>query len=187
MRPVVYGFNVSLDGYIEDRQGGIDWGDPGPELHNFWSEHESECDLQLYGRRLWETMSAFWPTAGDDPGAPAEILEYARVWNAVPKIVFSRTLESVEGNARLVRDDIAGEVARLKAMPGKAMNLGGADIAASFMQLGLIDEFVVGVHPILLGGGKPMFADLPASERLVLKQTRTFASGVVVLHYERTR
>jgi dihydrofolate reductase len=178
---------VSLDGYIEDRHGGIDWSEPEPELHDFWSEHESECDLQIYGRRMWETMSAFWPTAGDDPNAPPEILEYARVWNALPKVVISRTLESVGGNARLVRDDIAGEVARLKAMPGKAINVGGAEIAASFMRLGLIDEYVVGVHPVLLGGGKRMFADLPDSEQLVLKQSRTFANGVVVLHYERVR
>ena len=187
MRPVVYGFNVSLDGYVEDRDGGIDWSDPDPELHAFWNEHERESDLHLYGRRLWEVMSAFWPTAGDDPNAPPEVIEYARFWNAVPTVVFSTTLESVSGNARLVREGIAEEVARLKAMPGKAMSLGGAGIASTFMRLGLVDEYLVAVHPVLLGGGKRMFAELPSQERLVLKASRPFASGVAVLHYERER
>jgi dihydrofolate reductase len=187
MRPVIYGFNVSLDGYMEDRHGSIDWTDPDPELHTFWNEHERECDLHLYGRGLWEIMSAFWPTAGDQPDAPPEVLEFARLWNASPTVVFSRTLASVSGNARLVRNGIAEEVGRLKAMPGKAMSLGGADLASSFMQLGLVDEYVVAAYPVLLGGGRRMFPELPGPEQLVLKQSRTFASGVVVLRYERRR
>jgi dihydrofolate reductase len=187
MRPIIYGFNASLDGYIEDRDGGIGWSDPDQELHAFWNEQERECGLHLYGRRLWEIMSAYWPTAAEDPGATPVTIEYARLWNAVPTIVFSRTLDSVSGNARLVRDGIEEEVTRLKAMPGKAMSLGGAGIAATFMRLGLVDEYLVAVHPVLLGGGKRMFADLPSEERLALKASRTLASGVVVLRYERER
>lgn len=187
MRPVVYGFNVSLDGFIEDRHGDIGWTNPDPELHAFWNEHESEYDTHLYGRRLWEEMSGFWPTAADDPNAEPEVLEYARLWNQVPKVVFSRTLESVSGNARLARDGITEEVARLKAQPGKAMNLGGAGLAESFMHLDLIDQYIMAIHPILLGGGKRMFPAMPSEERLKLTQTHIFGSGVVLLRYERVR
>src|SRR5512135_1342133 len=141
MSKLIYGFSVSLDGFIEDARGGLDWTVPDETLHRHFNERERSAGGVLYGRRLYELMSAYWPTADQDPSAPDVIKEYARIWQSEPKVVFSRTLQSVAHNARLVRDDLAGEVARLKAQPGGDILVGGASLAASLMQLDLIDEY----------------------------------------------
>ena len=185
MRKVIYAMNVSLDGFIEDPTGAIDWSALDEELHQFFNDQEYDIDTHLYGRGMYEIMSDFWPTADLNPSAPAYVVEYARLWKRTPKIVFSRTLEQVGENAMLVRDNIADEIAKLKAQPGKDMSLGGAGIAASFMRLDLIDEYQVYIHPIVLGGGKPMFPELDAEISLQLAETRTFGSGVVLLRYRR--
>ncbi len=186
MSKVIYGFTVSLDGFIEDAHGSLDWSGPDESLHRHFNERERSAAGVLYGRRLYELMSAFWPTADQDPAAPEYIKEYARIWQSEPKLVFSRTLQSVSHNARLVRDNVAGEVARLKARPGGDLLVGGAGLAASLMQLGLIDEYWLYVRPIILGGGKPMFGPLPQLLALTLLETRTFAGGVVMLRYEQS-
>ena len=133
--------SVSLDGFIESADGDISWADPDEELHKHFNEQESAIDIHLYGRRLYEMMSAYWPTADENPLAPEFEKEYARLWRAMPKIVFSRTLNRVEWNATLVRDDIAGVVNHLKEQPGNDLSVSGAGLASSFMQLGLIDEY----------------------------------------------
>ncbi len=186
MRKVIYSMNVSLDGFIEDRAGGLDWSVPSPELHQFWNDQEREYDLFLYGRRLYETMSAFWPTAGLDPSDPPEVVEFARIWRSTPKLVFSHTLAEVRHNARLATGGIVEEVTRLKAQPGKDISVGGAGLAASLMAAGLIDEFRPVVHPVLLGGGKPMFPGLDAPGSLELVETRRIAGGYVLLRYQRS-
>ena len=184
MRKVIYLMNVSLDGFVADREGGLDWTLIDEELHRFFNEMEANLGLHLYGRRLYETMRD-WETADSNPASTPWEIEFARHWQATPTIVFSRTLESVGKGARLVRGDIADEIARLKAEPGPDMDLGGPDLAATFMRLDLIDEYHVCVHPILLGGGKPMFPELVAPVNLRLIETRTFGSGVVWMRYER--
>jgi dihydrofolate reductase len=184
MRKVIYALNVSLDGYIEDRNGSLDWSNPDEELHRHFNELESTIGLHLYGRGLYEIMSSFWPTADEDPSALPYEVEYARIWKSIPMVVFSRTLEQVGWNSRLVKEDIAGVVNELKQQPGKAMNVGGAGLAASFMQLGLIDEYRLYIHPVILGGGKPMFQQLPDQIDLNLVETHTFGSGVVLLRYQ---
>ena len=181
---IQYAFNVSLDGFIEDTQGSLDWSNPDEELHRHFNELEEATDISLYGRRLYETMAAFWPTAGQDPTLPEYILEYARIWNATPKVVFSKTLAEVGSNSRLVRDDLAGEVRRLKAQPGKTLSVGGAGLAASLMALDLIDGYSLYIHPVILGGGKPMFPALREKIDLQLVETHTFTTGVVLLRYE---
>jgi dihydrofolate reductase len=130
-------------------------------------------------------MAAYWPTADANPSAPGFEVEFARLWRNMPKVVFSKTLERVEWNSRLVRDNIAAEVARLKAQPGKDISVGGATLAASLMRLGLIDEYQLFVHPIVLGGGTPFFPALDNPITLRLVETRTFSSGVVYLSYQR--
>jgi dihydrofolate reductase len=135
MRKVIYSMGVSLDGFIAGPDGEIDWSEPDEELHRFHNEQARQMGAHLYGRRLYEVMR-YWETAEENRSAPEHELEFARIWNATPKVVFSRTLETVEGNARLVRDNIAEEVARLKEQPGKDMGLGGAGLASSFMKLG---------------------------------------------------
>lgn len=185
MRKVIYCLNVSLDGFVEDSNGSLDWSNPDEELHRFFNEQEREFGVQLYGRRVYEGMAAHWTTAHTNLSAPAHELEYARIWQSIPKIVFSKTLQQVGANARLVSDNIAEEVSALKAQPGKDMVVCGAGIAASFMRLDLIDEYRPIVHPVVLGGGKPMFPALDKIMRLRLIETRRIGSGVVLLRYQR--
>lgn len=184
MRKVIYSMLPSLDGYIEDSNGAFGWSQPDEELHRYINALESEIDTHLYGRRMYETMAAFWPTADAAPDVPEHIAEFACSWRGMQKVVFSRTLESVGPNARLVRDNIAEEVAKLKAQPGKDMGLGGAGIAASFIQLGLIDEYRLYVHPAVIGSGKPMFPVLTEPLRLRLVEEHPFKSGAVLLRYQ---
>jgi len=185
MRKVVYCLNMSLDGFVEDSNGSLDWSNPDEELHRFFNEQERGFDYQLYGRRMYEIMAAYWPTAHTNPSAPAHEIEYARIWQSIPKIVFSKTLQHVGENARLVSDNIAEEVRALKAQPGKDMVVCGAGLAASFMNLDLIDEYRPIVHPVVLGSGKPMFPALDKIVSLRLVETRRFGSGVVQLRYQR--
>jgi dihydrofolate reductase len=184
MRKVIYAMGVSLDGFIEALGGDLSWSYPDEELHRHFNERESEIGLYLYGRRLYENMAAFWPTADEDPSASQFEVEYARIWKSKPKIVFSTTLERVAWNSRLVRGDIGEEVRKLKAQPGKDMHVGGAGLAASFMQLGLIDEYCLYIHPVVLGAGKPMFGQLREKINLRLIDAHTFGSGVVLLRYQ---
>ncbi len=191
MRKVIYAMSVSLDGFIEATNGDLSWSYPDEELHQHFNDLESTIDIHLYGRRLYENMAAFWPTADENPSAPKQEIEYARIWRNMPKIVFSKTLDQVGWNSRLVRGNIAEEVNKLKEQPaaidqpGKDLSVGGAELASSFMQLGLIDEYRLYVHPIVLGAGKPMFRPLQDKINLRLVETRSFGSGVVLLRYQR--
>ena len=184
MRKVIYSMGVSLDGFIAGPNGEIDWSAPDEELHRFHNEQARQVGVNLYGRRLHEAMT-YWETADENPSAPEHEIEFARIWKETPKIVFSRTLERVEGNARLIKGNIAEEVARLKEQPGKDMALGGAGLASTFLKLGLIDEFRPFVHPAVLGGGTPYLPPMDERINLQLVETRTFGSGVVYVRYQR--
>lgn len=186
MRNVVYTMLASIDGFIATPDGGLDWVTIDDEMHTFVNDTESNFDTHLYGRRMYETMAATWPAADQVPGAHDFEAEYARIWREMPKVVFSTTLKTVDWNARLVRNDIAGEVARLKGQPGKDMSVSGAKIAASFMRLGLVDACQIYLQPVVLGRGIPMFPDLDCRINMQLVATRSFNSGVVFLHYRRT-
>ncbi|NKY88112.1 dihydrofolate reductase family protein [Nocardia veterana] len=183
MRKLTFGMNVSLDGYIAAPDGDVGWGAGSDELFQWWSDRVSATGTALYGRKLWETMSSHWPTADRQPGAtPAEI-EYARRWRDMPKVVFSSTISTVDGNARLVTGDAVTEITRLKAEDGGPMDIGGATLAATAMRAGLIDEYALVVHPVLVGGGTPFFAALDNRADLTLVETRTFPHGVVLTRY----
>jgi dihydrofolate reductase len=184
MRKLIYSFGVSLDGFIAGPDGDIDWSEPDEELHRFHNQQVREQGAHLYGRRLYEVMR-YWETAEEDPSAPEVELEFARIWKATPKIVFSKTLEKVEGNARLVREGAAEEVTKLKEEPGKDLAVGGAGLASSLMKLGLIDEYRLFVSPVVLGGGTPYFPALEERINLELVETRTFGSRVVYVRYRR--
>jgi dihydrofolate reductase len=185
MRKVIYGMSISLDGFIEAPGGDLSWSVPDEELHQHFNERESTFDIHLYGRRLYEIMAAYWPTADENPQASKVEIEYARIWKRIPNVVFSQTLDQVGWNSRLFRGDIAAEVKRLKELPGKDMVVGGAGLAASFMQLGLIDEYWLYLRPVILGGGKAMFSPLPDRINLQLVETRQFKCGVSLLRYQR--
>jgi dihydrofolate reductase len=181
MRKVLYGLNVSLDGFYEDINGSIKFTVPDDEVFRHFIELEKEVEVHLYGRKMYETMR-YWKT--DQNFDPAE-LEYAKFWNQKPNVVFSRTLESVASNDRLVRDHIAEEVDKLKEGPGKYMAVGGGEIASTLINLGLVDEYRFYFRPVVLGRGKPMFQSLTNKLPLEFIDSKVFGSGVVLLRYQK--
>ena len=184
MRKLIYSMTVSLDGFIAGPGGDISWSGPDEELHRFHNDRVRELGAHLLGRRLYETM-VYWETADQDPSASAATLDFARIWQALPKIVFSTTLESVEGNTRLVSGNVVDELARLMEEPGGDLEVGGAGLASELIKRDLIDDYRLFVSPVVLGSGTPYF---PAMERridLELLETRTFGGGVQYLHYAR--
>jgi dihydrofolate reductase len=183
MRKLIYSMTVSLDGYITDPDGAIDWTPPDEELFRFHTERVEATGVQLCGRRLYETM-VYWETAAE-ASLPADQVRFAEIWKALPKIVFSTTLGSVVGNARLATDGVGEEIARLKQQPGKDIAVGGSGLAGACMELGLIDEWHLFVSPVLLGGGRPYFPALEQRVSLELLETRTFGARVVHLRYGR--
>ena len=186
MRSVTYSMGVSLDGYIVGPDGGFDWTVPDKEVFRFWIDEIREVGVHLLGRRLYETM-LYWETADEASLDDAE-REWAALWNPLPKVVFSTTLSTVEGNARLASGGLAEEIELLRAEPREGdIAIGGATLAAEAAALGLIDEYQVMVHPVLVGGGVPFFPHHERRVDLELLETRTFSSRVVYLHYRVAR
>lgn len=185
MRKVIYSSGVSLDGFIAGPNGEIDWSAPDEELHRFHNQQAQELGAHFCGRRLYEVM-LYWETVEENPSAGETELEFARIWQELPKIVFSNTLEKVEGNARLAKEGVAEEVAELKQQPGKDLAVGGAGLARAFIELGLVDEYQLFVSPSVLGGGTPFFPTVEKRIDLELVETRTFGSRVVYLRYRQT-
>ena len=187
MRKLIFGMNVTLDGYIAAPGDDISWGGTVEAVFLSWCEQMRTISMSLYGRKLWETMSSHWPTADQQPGAtPAEI-DFARSWQATPKVVFSSTIDKVDGNARLVTGDAVAEITRLKAEDGGPMEIAGATLAAATMRAGLIDEYLIVTYPVLVGGGTPFFTALDNWVNLNLVETRTFPDGVLLTRYETRR
>jgi dihydrofolate reductase len=187
VRRLVFAMNLSLDGYIAGPGDDIGWSVPSDELFQWWSDRVAATGLALYGRKLWETMSSHWPTADQQPGVTPAELEFARRWREMPKVVFSSTTSTVDWNTRLVAGDAVTEIARLKAEDGGPMDIGGATLAAAAMRAGLIDEYVLAAHPVLVGGGTPFFTALDSWVSLNLVETRRFPGGVVLTRYETRR
>jgi dihydrofolate reductase len=178
--------NVSADGFIARPDGDIGLGEPDEELHRFWNEQTRGLGAHLLGRRLYEAMVVWEDYEQTFPSAQAHELEFAPAWRELSKVVFSRTLDRVEGtNTRLAEGDVADEVRRLKEQPGGDIGVGGAELAAALMRADLIDEYAPVVHPVVFGGGVPFWAPLDAGIELRLVETRTFAMGAVHLRYER--
>jgi dihydrofolate reductase len=187
MGKLVYCLNVSLDGFVAAADGDLAWGSVDDELHAWFNDREQGLDASLYGRRLYELMAAYWPTADADPAATATMREFARIWLETPKIVFSTSLRSVAWNSRLVAGDVGERLAEVRAeFPGD-LGVGGPDLAARFIERGLVDEYLLLVHPVILGAGTPLFPALRDPIRLRLVETRTFRSGVVLVRYEADR
>lgn len=181
MTKLIYSMGVSLDGFIAGPDGEIDWTPPDEQLFLFHTERVRDLGAHLCGRRLYEEM-LYWETADQQPDIGAVELEFASIWKALPKVVFSHTLDRVEGNARLATDSLEGEVERLKRESGGDIEVGGAGLAASAVQLGLIDDYRLFVHPVVLGGGTPLFPPLENRLELELVETRSFG-GVIYLRY----
>ena len=183
MRRVTCSMGVSLDGYIVGPDGGFDWAPPDEEIFRFATDEVREADVHLLGRRLYESM-LYWETAVRDPALGFSTGEFATVWKALPKVVFSTTLSAVQGRARLASGGLAEEIERLRAEPGDgSIAIGGATLAAEAAASGLIDEYRVRVHPVLVGGGIPLFPQHDRRVDLELVETRAFRSGVVYLRH----
>ena len=187
MRKLIYGMNVTLDGYIAAPGDDIGWSTPSDELFQFWSDQLQATDLSLYGGKLWRTMSSYWPTGDQQPGATAAEIEFAHRWRDMAKVVFSSTVDKVDWNTRLVTGDAVAEIARLKAEDGGPMDIGGATLAGAAMRAGLIDEYVLATAPVVVGGGTPFFTALDSWVNLNLVETRTLPGGVILNRYETRR
>lgn len=182
MAQLRYWINTSLDGYIADAAGSFDWTEPDPELHAFFNDQERQIGTHLYGRRLYEMMR-YWETAHEQPDQPPVELDYARIWQAADKVVYSRTLAEVDTQrTELVREFDADDVAERKASADRDLSIGGAQLAAVAMRAGLIDEVGLVVHPVIVGGGTPA---LPPGVRLdlALVEECRLPGGVVYLRY----
>ena len=187
MRSVTYSMSVSLDGYIVGPDGRFDWSAPTEEVFRLAIEEVRGVDVHLMGRRLYETM-LFWETAEQEQTLDDAELEFAAIWKAMPKVVFSTTLSTVEGNTRLASGSPAEEIERLRAEPGDGdIAIGGATLAAEVAAAGLIDEYRVRVYPVLEGGGIPYFPQAARRVDLELLESHTFRSKVVYLRYRVVR
>jgi dihydrofolate reductase len=183
LRSVTYSMNVSLDGYVVGPDGGFDWPGPDDEVFRFAIDQLREVGVHLMGRRLYETM-LYWETADQDPSLDAARREWTALWNALPKVVFSTTLSTVRGNARLASGDVAQEIERLRAEPAAGnIAIGGATLAAAAAARDLVDEYRAKVCPVLVGGGLPFFPQRERRVDLEHVETRTFGSGLVYLRH----
>ena len=184
MGRLTYMLNVSVDGFIETRDHKLDWSTNDETLLTWFADRFRGISASLYGRRLYELMSAHWPTAGDDPAATQATREFAHQWLSTPKIVFSRTLTSVDWNSRLVSGDVGEVLTRLRGEFDGDFEVAGPTLASEFIRRGLVDRYELVVHPVILGGGTPYLPPLDERIRLRLTDSRTFASGVTYLAYE---
>jgi dihydrofolate reductase len=183
MRRVTCSMSISLDGYIAGPDGTFNWTAPDEEIFRFATDEVRQAAVHLLGRRLYEDMLV-WETVEQEPSLDFPVLEFAELWRALPKVVFSTTLQAVQGNARLASGGLAEEIERLRAEPGEGhIAIGGATLAGEAAALGLIDEYRLRVHPVLVGGGIPFFPRKEQRADLELVEARSFRSGVVFLHH----
>jgi len=185
MGRLIYSLNVSLDGFVETPDHSLDWATVDDELHTWFNDQARTLGASLYGRRMYELMADYWPTADADPSATDAMRDFARIWNPMPKIVFSTSLDHVEHNSRLVRGDVGAVLGHLRREFDRDLDVGGPSLAGQFVRRGLIDEYRLIVHPVVLGSGTPFWPGLDVPLRVRLNETRPFASGAVLLSYSR--
>lgn len=185
MRKIILMMSVSVDGYMEGPGQDLTWQSVDEELHSHFNAELATMGAFLDGRVTYELMAAYWPTADQDPDSPRPVVEFARIWRDMPKIVYSRTLDRADWNTTVVREVVPDEVRRLQAEPGGDLMIGGGDLGAAFMGYDLIDEYRIYVHPIVLGTGKPLFPAGGPRVPLRLAESRAFGNGVVLLKYQR--
>ena len=183
MGKLIYSLNVSLDGFVETPNHSLDWASVDDELHTWFNDQARTLDASLYGRRMYELMADYWPTGEDDPSATDAMREFARIWQAMPKIVFSSSLKHVQHNSRMVRGDVGTVLESLRQEFDGDLDVGGPNLAGQFVRRGLVDEYRLVVHPVVLGAGTPFWPELDAPLRLRLVETRTFASGAELRSY----
>jgi dihydrofolate reductase len=182
MAKLIYSPITSLDGYVADEDGNFDWAAPDEEVHSFVNDLERRVGTYLYGRRVYEVM-VYWETAHTLPDQPAVVEDFAEIWQAADKIVYSKTLEKVSSaRTRIERDFDPEAVRQMKASAERDITVGGPDLAAQAIKAGLVDEYHLFLTPILVGGGKHSLPD-HVRVKLELLDERRFGNGVVHLHY----
>jgi dihydrofolate reductase len=184
MGTITLWMQVSADGYTKGLDGAFDWPIVQEQLHGYFNDQLRDATTFLYGRNVYEMMAAFWPSVEDTPDSAGRHVDYARIWKPMPKLAFSRTLADADWNTRIATDPVS-EVSRLREQDGQHVLFGGAQIAHTFQTADLIDEYRIFVHPVLLGGGTPLFAAGQERRDLTLLESRTFEPSVVHLHYRR--
>ena len=182
MRKIFLFMMVSLDGYYEGPGGDINWHNVDDEFNAFAVQQTSEVDTLLFGRKTYEVMAGYWPTEAALSADPI----IAGLMNSLPKIVVSTTLDSAGwNNTRLVKENVAEEISKLKQAPGKEIAIfGSSNLAGSLAQIGLVDEYRIMLNPVILGEGKSLFEGIINKLELKLIKTRTFESGNVLLYYQ---
>lgn len=182
MRKVIYGINLTADGCCDHTKG-----ISSEEVHRYFTNLMRDVDLIIYGRKTYELMVPYWPDVVQSQAGTASELEFARTFTAIDKVVFSRSLERVEGNARLMRGDLEAEVLQLKQQPGKNISIGGVDLPGQLVALDLVDEFHFVVHPVIAGAGRRLWEHTNLQEQLNLKLvgSECFKSGCMALQYLR--
>ncbi|MFC8515890.1 dihydrofolate reductase family protein [Streptomyces sp. NPDC057257] len=183
MPKIVLMMSVSLDGYIEAPGHDLGWHRVDEELHQHMNDTVRRLGGLLSGRRVYETMAAYWPTADADPDASPVTVEFAGIWREIPKVVYSRTLEKADWNTTVVREVVPEEVRALKEAATGDLGLGGSEVAGEFLRLGLVDEFRTYVHPALVGHGTRLFPEADIATPLDLVESHTFSNGVVLLRH----
>jgi dihydrofolate reductase len=183
MGKVIFLMNVSVDGFVETPDHSLDWATTDDELHSWFNERLRSTEVSVYGRRLFELMNAHWPTVASDPAATGPMLEFGRIWNAKPKVVVSSSMHAAPPGWRLMSGDPEMILEDLREAFSGDIEIAGPTLAADFIRRGLVDEYALVVHPVILGGGTPFFPDLERPAGLRLLETRTFSSGVVYLGF----
>jgi dihydrofolate reductase len=187
MRKIIYWVHASIDGYIAGPNGEFDWPALGPELFGYSEAMNEQVDTLMYGRVVWDMMASYWPTADADPATTDDhVRAFAPFWRQTPKVVVSRTLDEADWGARVIGRNLADEIVDLKRRPGRDILLtGGAEVAASLTELGLLDDYRIVVHPVVLGGGPRLLLEPKDRIDMSLTDSRTFDSKTVLLRYER--
>jgi len=181
MRNVIYAINITLDGCCDHTKQIAD-----EEAHEYFTNLMRDFDLLVFGRKTYQLMVPYWPDVAKDPSSSKADVEFARTFDSITKIVFSRSLASAEDkNTRIVRANLRDEILKLKQEPGKNILAGGVDVPSQLMELGLIDEYRFVVQPIIAGEGRRLFegVNLPEKRQLKLVESKTFKSGCVGLRY----
>ena len=183
MRKIMLMSSVSLDGFFEGPDRDISWHVVNEELSRYLNEEFRTMGAFMFGRVTYELMADVWPTADRNPDLSAAQIEFAGIWLDMPKFLFSRTVTEAGWNTAVIHDVVPEQIAELKAQSGGDIVLSGANLAATFMREGLIDEFQIFVHPVVLGEGRRLFEVADVRVNLNLEGTRTFSNGVVSLRY----
>lgn len=180
MRNVVYSINLSIDGCCDHTRF-----DPHEELYEYFTGLMKDSDLLIYGRITYQLMVPYWPDVAKNRSGTKEVNEFAQTLSDIDKVVFSQTLDNVEGNTRIIRGDLESEILKLKQEPGKKIAIGGVSLPSQLIALGLVDEFYFVVHPIIAGEGRRLLEGTGFQKKLNLKlvESRIFKSGCIGLHY----